>query len=105
MLLRVERTRLRGVADRRARYVCVAVCVCEREEWSAAGRVDGRITLTPRGNGGFGYDPWFESEELGVTFAEASVAEKARVSHRARAVVALLSSGGAVLRRRVQHVS
>ena len=96
---------LRGVADRRARYVCVAVCVCDAEEWSAAGRVDGRITLAPRGNGGFGYDPWFESEELGVTFAEATIAEKARVSHRARAVVALLSSGGAELRRRVQHVS
>lgn len=96
---------LRGVDDRRARYTCVAVCVCDAEEWSASGRVEGRIAMAPRGHGGFGYDPWFESAELGVTFAEASASEKARVSHRARAIAALFSSGGAVLRRRVRHVS
>jgi XTP/dITP diphosphohydrolase len=96
---------MRGVGDRRARYTCVAVCICDGDEWSGVGRVEGRIADVPRGNGGFGYDPWFESEELGMTFAEASSQEKARVSHRARAVTAVLSSGGAVLRRRVQTVS
>ncbi len=96
---------LRGVEDRRARYLSVAVCVCDAEEWSASGRVDGRIAHAPRGHGGFGYDPWFESGELGVTFAEAPATEKARVSHRARAVAAVLSSADALLRRRVQHVS
>jgi XTP/dITP diphosphohydrolase len=96
---------LRGVEDRRARYVCVAVCVSDGAEWTASGRVDGRITEVARGTGGFGYDPWFESDELGMTFAEASATEKARVSHRARAIAALLSRGDEELRRRVQHVS
>jgi XTP/dITP diphosphohydrolase len=48
------------------------------------------VLLAPRGDGGFGYDPLFFSPELGKTFAEASLEEKARVSHRARALAALL---------------
>lgn len=82
---------LAGVADRRARYVCVAVCMHGAEEWSARGETAGVIIEEPRGSGGFGYDPHFLSDELGVTFAEASREEKARVSHRGRAVHALLA--------------
>jgi XTP/dITP diphosphohydrolase len=74
---------------RSARYVCVAVLVEGGEEWSAEGRSEGRITLAARGTGGFGYDPYFESAELGKTFGEAAPEEKARVSHRARAVRAV----------------
>lgn len=81
---------LRDVAERRARYVCVAVCVEGERAWAARGECDGRILEAPRGAGGFGYDPYFLSEELGRTFAEASEAEKARVSHRGRAVRELL---------------
>jgi XTP/dITP diphosphohydrolase len=44
----------------------------------------------PRGAGGFGYDPYFESLELGRTFGEVTMDEKARVSHRARAFEQLL---------------
>jgi XTP/dITP diphosphohydrolase len=76
---------------RTARYVCVAVLVRGADEWIAEGRVEGGITLHARGNGGFGYDPFFESAELGVTFGEASSEEKSRVSHRARAVRAVLA--------------
>ena len=75
---------------RRARYVCVAVLVQREDVWIAEGRVEGRITTRARGSGGFGYDPLFESEELGVTFGEASPEEKSKVSHRARAVHAVL---------------
>ena len=50
----------------------------------------GRIVEAPRGTGGFGYDPLFESDELGKTFGEATPAEKASVSHRARAAAALI---------------
>jgi XTP/dITP diphosphohydrolase len=82
---------LADVADRRARYVCVAICVRGGEEWSARGETAGAILAAPRGSGGFGYDPFFLSDELGVTFAEASRDEKARVSHRGRAVRALLA--------------
>lgn len=81
---------LEGRSDRRARYVCAAVCVWGAREWTARGTSEGRILEAPRGAGGFGYDPWFFSEELGKTFAEATREEKARVSHRGRAIRALL---------------
>ncbi len=51
-----------------------------------SGTVRGTILQGPRGERGFGYDPIFYSAELGVTFAEASVEDKRRVSHRGRAL-------------------
>ena len=96
---------LTGAMDRRARYACVAVCVTAGEEWIGEGRVEGHILESPRGDGGFGYDPWFFSEELGCSFGEASREQKARVSHRARALRAVLARGGAVLRAQLQSVS
>lgn len=83
---------LAGVADRRARYECVAIVTDGRREWLGVGRVAGVIATAPSGAGGFGYDPWFVSDELGRSFGVASAEEKARVSHRARAVRALLAS-------------
>ncbi|MBI3567432.1 MAG: non-canonical purine NTP pyrophosphatase [Gemmatimonadetes bacterium] len=83
---------LEGVADRRACYVCVAVIVERDRTWSARGETRGTIGLAPHGANGFGYDPWFRSDELGVTFAEATLDEKASVSHRARAVRAVLDA-------------
>jgi XTP/dITP diphosphohydrolase len=82
--------RLRTVTDRRASYVCAAAYVDEAGELVARGEVHGRIVDEPRGSGGFGYDPYFLADELGVTFGEASREEKERVSHRGRAVRALL---------------
>ena len=89
---------LEGVEHRAARYRCVAVCVAGDARWRGEGAVEGRITTVAKGTGGFGYDPYFDSVELGKTFGEASAEEKARVSHRARAVGALLASGGLALR-------
>lgn len=90
---------LHGVSDRRARFTCVAVLMRDgRVLAEARGECEGRILESPRGDAGFGYDPWFESEELGKTFAESSAAEKARVSHRAHAVrrvFAMISAGEA----------
>jgi XTP/dITP diphosphohydrolase len=54
------------------------------------GACEGLVVDAPRGGGGFGYDPLFYSPELGKTFAEASLPEKGRVSHRARALAALV---------------
>lgn len=76
--------------DRRARYVCVAAFCDGAVELIDRGEVAGRITRAARGAGGFGYDPYFESDELGRTFGEVSADEKARVSHRARAFAKLL---------------
>lgn len=92
-------------AHRAARYRCVAVCVSGRQFWRGEGSVEGEITRVARGRAGFGYDPYFESLELGKTFAEALPEEKSRVSHRARAVRAVLTAASAVLRARVLRVS
>jgi XTP/dITP diphosphohydrolase len=54
------------------------------------GTCPGRILESPRGDGGFGYDPYFFSEDLGKTFGEATPEEKDGVSHRGRALRALL---------------
>jgi XTP/dITP diphosphohydrolase len=54
------------------------------------GTCAGSILEQPRGEGGFGYDPYFFSDELGKTFGEATPEEKDRVSHRGRALRALV---------------
>lgn len=76
---------LKDVADRSARYVCVAAFADASGEIVARGETAGTIVEQPRGTGGFGYDPYFLSDDLGVTFGEAAPGEKARVSHRGRA--------------------
>lgn len=79
-----------GRTSRAARYVCAAAWVQGAQELVAQGETAGRILSDASGDGGFGYDPFFWSEELGVSFGLVSREEKGRVSHRARAVAALL---------------
>jgi XTP/dITP diphosphohydrolase len=83
--------RLDGAANRRARYVCAAAYVDATRELVSRGETVGRISDAPRGEHGFGYDPYFFSSELERTFGEATREEKERVSHRGRAFRALLS--------------
>ncbi len=83
--------RLRGAADRGARYVCAAVYWDGVREVVAHGETAGRIAERRHGGaGGFGYDPYFVSEELGRAFSEVTREEKSRVSHRGRAFAELL---------------
>lgn len=82
---------LAGAADRSARYVCEAAWVDRTSEYVGRGECAGSIVDEPRGANGFGYDPHFFSAELGKTFGEATLNEKAQVSHRARAMRALLA--------------
>jgi XTP/dITP diphosphohydrolase len=77
---------------RRARYVCAAAFVAGDRSCVVRGETTGRILEAPRGIGGFGYDPLFLSDDLGVTFGEASREAKAAVSHRGRAFRALLDA-------------
>ena len=82
--------RLREVDRPPARYVCAAAyCDGVREEVTL-GDTAGIIVLDARGTAGFGYDPYFLSDELGATFGESSRESKERVSHRGRAFRALL---------------
>ena len=55
-----------------------------------SGQCTGRILAGPRGEDGFGYDPLFYVPEKGKTFAEMTTDEKNEISHRGRAIVALL---------------
>jgi XTP/dITP diphosphohydrolase len=83
---------LRGVAEERrtARYrAVVALAWPDGVVVTGEGTCEGRIAEAPRGTVGFGYDPLFVATELGRTIGESSVEEKARVSHRARAMRAL----------------
>jgi XTP/dITP diphosphohydrolase len=81
-------------ARRGARYRCVLVYLARPDAIPVAfeGTCAGRILEVPRGSAGFGYDPYFYSEELGKTFGEAAAAEKDGVSHRGRALRALVGS-------------
>jgi len=77
-------------SERAARFRCVvSLAWPDGRVVSAEGTCEGTITDAPEGAGGFGYDPVFRSDELGRTFAAATSDEKARVSHRARAMRAL----------------
>jgi|TARA_R100001143_G_scaffold58061_1_gene55648 XTP/dITP diphosphohydrolase len=82
-------------APRTARYQAVLVLMRHPDDPTpliCQGTWEGEILLAPRGNGGFGYDPHFLIPELGVTAAEMDPAEKNRVSHRGRALKALMTA-------------
>ncbi len=83
--------------DRSARYVCAAAFVSpDGTEIVRRGETVGRIVTTPRGGDGFGYDPYFESSDLGATFGEVDGPAKEAVSHRGRAFRALIEALSAV---------
>lgn len=84
--------KLKGVPEeKRGAYFesCVAVCFPDGREVTASGRTYGRILERTEGEGGFGYDPLFFSEELGESFGLASAEAKNAVSHRGKALAAL----------------
>ncbi|MBI4937307.1 MAG: RdgB/HAM1 family non-canonical purine NTP pyrophosphatase [Nitrosomonadales bacterium] len=84
---------MHGVSDRRAHYYCVLVLVRHADDPQpliAEGEWHGEIGFDERGNGGFGYDPLFWLPQAGKMAAELSHEEKAQISHRAKALQALL---------------
>jgi XTP/dITP diphosphohydrolase len=84
--------RLRGVTDRRARFVCAAAWCVGAESVVVRGVVPGTIVADGSGAHGFGYDPHFYATELGRTLGDATVAEKQQVSHRGRAFASLFAA-------------
>ncbi len=90
--------RLSGVpaAQRTARYRCVLVAARDGVVLHIAeGAVEGMILQAPRGTGGFGYDPLFYLPALDRTMAELDLDTKHTLSHRGRAIAALLPMLGA----------
>jgi XTP/dITP diphosphohydrolase len=84
--------RLTGVSDRTARYVCAIALVRGRSLVATfRGMVEGIILESPRGSGGFGYDPLFFHPSSGATFAEVAPERKQAVSHRGEALGKLMA--------------
>jgi len=89
---------LRGVADRRAHYYCVLVLArhaADPQPLIAEGIWHGTVVDTPRGAGGFGYDPHFEDRQTGLTGAELPLERKNALSHRGQAMRSLIARIGA----------
>jgi XTP/dITP diphosphohydrolase len=79
--------RMRGIAERTARFVCVvALAKSGKLVRTFRGEVGGLLAEEPRGLNGFGYDPLFYYPPFGCTFGEAPVERKMEVSHRSRAL-------------------
>ncbi|MCA6364015.1 MAG: RdgB/HAM1 family non-canonical purine NTP pyrophosphatase [Bacteroidetes bacterium] len=76
---------LDGKVNRSARFRTVIAFINGNEEKLFEGIVNGEIALTPSGSAGFGYDPVFLPEGSTRSFAEMTLEEKNKVSHRARA--------------------
>ena len=90
--LLVEKLRDVPAAERGARYRAVIVLMRHAGDPApliCEGSWEGVIQLTPAGDGGFGYDPYFYLPELGCTSAELSATEKNRLSHRGKALAEL----------------
>lgn len=77
--------------NREAGFVTVIALILNGEEYIFEGTVNGRIATECKGKEGFGYDPLFIPEGHNKTFAEMQLAEKNKISHRARAVNKLVN--------------
>jgi XTP/dITP diphosphohydrolase len=84
-------TLLNDKVNRKAQFKTVIALIMDGNEYLFEGVVKGSILKTPRGKGGFGYDPVFEPEGYDCSFAEMAPSEKNNISHRGRAVERLLN--------------
>lgn len=84
--MRLLLERLAGKTDRRAQFRTVVTLVLKGEFHQFEGVVAGQIRQAPSGEKGFGYDPVFEPTGHSVTFAEMSLQEKNKISHRGHAI-------------------
>ncbi|MFA8433830.1 MAG: non-canonical purine NTP diphosphatase [Marinifilaceae bacterium] len=78
--------KMEGEKNRSARFRTVVSLVLDGKEYRFEGIVDGAILKEKKGADGFGYDPIFEPEGRGVSFAEMDMTSKNEISHRGRAV-------------------
>ncbi len=81
---------LKGISNRKARFKTVISLILDNKEYFFEGVVDGFIEESPRGKDGFGYDPIFTPVGYTKTFAELSLEEKNKISHRSRAFKQLI---------------
>ncbi len=82
--------KLEGEENRRAQFRTTITLILDGQAYQFEGVVRGAILGAARGTGGFGYDPLFVPDGYARTFAEMDLAEKNKISHRARAVERLI---------------
>ena len=82
---------MENASNRRAQFRTVIALILDGKEYLFEGAAPGNIRRERSGTGGFGYDPIFEAEGYSITFAEMDAAEKNRISHRGKAMRALLA--------------
>ncbi len=87
-----------GVTNRKAAFHCViSIAVPSGPALTYEGSCEGELLTAPRGDGGFGYDPVFYFPGFAKTFAEASLEEKNRISHRGKALAEMAAEFDKVL--------
>ena len=77
--------KMKGITNRKARFKTIISLSLDNKSYLFEGIVEGNIRKDKIGNLGFGYDPIFEPENIGRTFAEMTIEEKNNISHRGRA--------------------
>lgn len=82
--------KLQGVENRSARFISVISLIWNGDEHFFEGIAEGTLRHHPTGTGGFGYDPIFQPDGYQITFAEMSLEEKNKISHRAKAMEKLI---------------
>ncbi len=82
---------LASTIHREARFRTVIALILNNKEYLFEGICEGSILLTPKGNKGFGYDPVFKPAGADKTFAEMTMEEKGRFSHRRKATDKLIA--------------
>lgn len=83
-------TELNGKANRRAKFRTVISLILDGEEYLFEGSVSGTILTERHGKQGFGYDPVFQPDGFDRSFAELSMEEKNKISHRGKAIEKLI---------------
>ena len=82
--------KMKGVSNRKARFRTVISLMMDNKNYCFEGIVNGTIIDKPKGDMGFGYDPIFVADNMNKTFAEITMIEKNKISHRAIATNKLI---------------
>ena len=88
--------KMQGITNRNARFRTVISLLLDGKEYFFEGYVNGKILTEKHGNDGFGYDPIFMPDNYSISFAEMTLEEKNKISHRGMAVrklAAFLNNG------------
>lgn len=83
--------KMEGITDRRAAFRTCITLILEGQVMQFEGRIEGEILKELHGSKGFGYDPVFKPTGFDKSFAEMTLEEKNRISHRAKATTALIN--------------